>query len=450
MMITHVDARGEPVSGASAAAISLYEQALSELQCYAGDPLATIDTALAECPDFVMGHCLRAYVFALSTEAQAVPEVQASFDAAASLPSNARERRHLVALRQFLQGSWDGAIGALEDVLIDYPRDALAVQTLHLADFFVGDARNLRDHVARVLPEWSTDDAGYHALLGMYAFGLEECGDYTRAEEAGRHAIALNPCDAWAQHAVAHVMEMQGRAQDGIDWMTGREGFWARDSFFAVHNWWHLALFHLELEQLDRVLALYDGQLRGERSQVVLDLVDASALLWRLQLRGIDTAERWHELASAWEPLATDGFYAFNDTHAMMAFVADGRERAADALLAAQQQAISSGTGNARMTWEIGYPLCSALRAFGREDYGTCISLLRPIRSRLNRFGGSHAQRDVFDLTLLEAARRDGHYALLRELANERLELKPSSPLNRRYRQDAARWAAQTAGIAAI
>lgn len=102
------------------------------------------------------------------------------------------------------------------------------------------------------------------------------------------------------------------------------------------------------------------------------------------------------------------------------------------------------------MTWEVGDPLCSALRAFGREDYGTCISLLRPIRSRLNRFGGSHAQRDVVDLTLLEAARRDGHYALLRELANERLELKPCSPLNRRYRQEAARWAAQAAGIAAI
>ncbi len=450
MMMTYVDARGEPVSGASQVAIALYEKALAELQCYSGDPVATIERAIVDSPDFVMAHCFRAYVHALATEAQAMPEVQASFDVASQLKTNARERRHLLALRQFLQGSWEGVISALENVLTDSPRDALALQTLHLCDFYTGDARSLRDHVARVLPEWSPEVPGYHAILGMYAFGLEECGDYARSEEMGHRAIDLNPRDAWAQHAVAHVMEMQGRQQEGIDWMIRRERCWAEDSFFAVHNWWHLALFHLDLEQNDRVLALYDEPIRGDRSRVVLDLLDASALLWRLHLRGVDTGERWQELADCWEPLAADGFYAFNDAHAMMAFVAEGRDEAADDLLAAQQQAMTGSTGNARMTWEVGYPLCSALHAFGRGDYATCISLLRPIRSRLNRFGGSHAQRDVFDLTLLEAAKRDGHYGLLRELANERVELKPSSPLNQRYRQDAARWSAQAVGIAAI
>ena len=182
----------------------------------------------------------------------------------------------------------------------------------------------------------------------------------------------------------------------------------------------------------------------------MLDLVDASALLWRLHLRGVDVGQRWHELADCWEPLAADGFYAFNDAHAMMTFVADGRDKAVDALLAAQQQAMIGSTGNARMTWEVGYPLCAALRAFGRGDYATCIGLLRPLRSRLNRFGGSHAQRDVFDLTLIEAARRDNHYALLRALANERIGMKPESPLNRRYRQIASRCSAQAIGIAAV
>ncbi|MGF1593904.1 MAG: tetratricopeptide repeat protein [Kiloniellaceae bacterium] len=449
-MTTGVDARGEPISGASDTAVTLYEQALAELQCYRGDPPVTLDRAIAESPDFVMAHCFRAYLYILSTEARALPEARASFGAAAELRTNARERRHLVALRQCLDGNWEGAVAALEDVVTDHPRDALAVQVLHLSDFFTGDARNLRDHVARVLPEWSTEDPGYHALLGMHAFGLEECGDYRRAEETGRRAVDLNPHDAWAQHAVAHVMEMQGRMHDGIDWMTGRERFWAEDNLFAVHNWWHLALFHLDLEQYQAVLGLYDGALRGHRSQIVLDLVDASALLWRLHLRGVDVGERWRELADSWEPLASDGFHAFNDAHAMMAFVADGRDKAADALLGAQQHAMRGGNGNARMTWEVGYPLCAGLRAFGRGDYATCISLLRPLRNRLHRFGGSHAQRDVFDLTLIEAARRDGHYALLRGLANERIALKPDSPLNRRYRQLAARYSAEATGIAAL
>lgn len=449
-MITSVDARGEPVSGASQVAIALYEQALDQFQCYSGDPLATLERAVADSPDFVMAQCFRAYLYLLSTEAAAEVAAASVLEAVAQAPTTARERRHLVALQQLLKGAWGGAISALENVLLDYPRDALALQALHLADFYVGDARGLRDHVARVLPEWSPDDPGYHALLGMYAFGLEETGDYVRAEDLGRRAVELNPRNAWAQHAVAHVMEMQGRAEEGIDWMAGRQNFWAEDNFFAVHNWWHLALFHLELDVTEAVLQLYDSQIRAEDSPVVLDLVDATALLWRLHLRDVDLGTRWAGLAERWAPLAGDAFYAFNDAHAMMSFVATGREREAESLLAAQQRAVSSKRDNARMVWEVGFPVCSALRAFGRKDYATCISLLRPLRHRLNRFGGSHAQRDVFDLTLMEAARRDGHYALLRQLANERLSLKPDSPLNRRYRCDAVRWAAQASGVAAL
>ncbi|NIA67460.1 tetratricopeptide repeat protein [Pelagibius litoralis] len=446
--MTHVDARGEPVSGASETAITLYEKALAQLQCYQGDPVATIEAAIEDSPEFVMAHCLRAYLFALATEVEAMAEARASFDAASGLTTSARERRHLAAIKQFLAGSWEGAISALEDVLIDSPRDALALQVVHLSDFYTGDARSLRDHVARVLPEWSADDPGYHALLAMYAFGLEECGDYARAEDMGRRAIDLNPHDAWAQHAVAHVMEMQGRQDDGIKWMAGRERYWAEDNFFAIHNWWHLALFHLDLDQTDRVLSLYDGPLRKDRSQVMLDLLDASALLWRLHLRDVDVGERWMELADCWEPLAGDGFYAFNDAHAMMAFMAAGRDEAADAVLAAQQRAMAGNASNAMMTNQIGHPVCNALRAFGRGDYATCVDLLRPLRSRLNRFGGSHAQRDIFDLTLLEAAKRAGQLALVRELANERVELKPSSPLNQRYREDAARRLAEISGAA--
>ena len=449
-MITSVDARGEPVSGASQAAIALYEQALDQFQCYSGDPLATLEQAVADSPDFVMAQCFRAYLYLLSTEAAAAAAATLVLDAVADVPTTARERRHLVALQQFLKGAWDGGISALENVLLDYPRDALALQALHLADFYVGDARGLRDHIARVLPEWSPEDTGYHALLGMYAFGLEETGDYARAEATGRRALELNPRNAWAQHAVAHVMEMQGRAEEGIDWMAGRVRFWADDNFFAVHNWWHLALFHLDLDATEAVLQLYDQQIRADDSSEVLDLIDATALLWRLHLRDVGLGARWAGLAERWAPLAGDAHYAFNDAHAMMAFVASGREREAESLLAAQQRAISDKRENARMTWEVGYPVCLALRAFGREDYATCISLLRPLRHRLNRFGGSHAQRDVFDLTLLEAARRDGHYALLRQLANERLSRKPESPLNRRYRCDAVRWAAQAGGVVAL
>ncbi len=167
-----------------------------------------------------------------------------------------------------------------------FPRDLVGLQVGHLIDFYRASARGLRDRIARVLPKWSEDVPGYSIVLGMYAFGLEETGNYSQAEAFGREAVARQPLDCWAHHAVAHVMEMQGRAEDGIGWMQAREPYWTGDdNFFKVHNWWHKALYHLDLEQGSEVMALYDEKVRADKSTVALDLVDASALLWRCRSR---------------------------------------------------------------------------------------------------------------------------------------------------------------------
>ncbi len=432
------DMRGVAVSGASAKALDAFETALAELQCYSADPVATVDSAVAESPDFVMAHCMRAYLHILATERPAMAEAQSSYDAAKDLSANDREREHLAAVRGFLAGDWRAGIEALENVLIGHPWDILASQVAHVSDFFVGDSRSLRDRVARVLPAWSDDMPGYHALLGMHAFGLEECGDYGRAEERGRAALARNTRDCWALHAVVHVMEMQGRDDDGIQWLTSREEDWAPDNFFAVHNWWHLALYHLESGDFDKVLALYDRPIRGERSEVVLDMVDASALLWRLHLRGVDLGERLSALADDWEPRADGGFYAFNDAHAAMAFAGCGRLDAIDRMVATMERRCGEPGSNAMMTADVGLPVVKAIRAFGQGDYDTAVALLRPIRSRAHRFGGSHAQRDILDLTLIEAALRAGQFGLARGLASERSQAKPHSPLARLYQERAA------------
>lgn len=427
------DCRGDNVTGANRAGLELYEKALAGLQCYAGDPMATIDAAIAAAPDFVMAHVLKAYLLLGGTEAASLPAARAALAAAANAARNERETMHLAAGDALVRGEYDLAAQRFEDILLAHPRDALALQLAHVFDFFRGDSRSLRDRVARVLPEWSPDLPGYHAVLGMYAFGLEECGQYDKAETVGREAVERNRRDTWAHHAVAHVMEMQGRRDDGIAWMTSREAQWAPDSFFAVHNWWHLALFHLDRDEVERVLALYDGPIRVGRSKVVLDMIDAAALLWRLHLRGIELGARWDEIADTWAPLAEDGFYAFNDAHAVMAFAGANRWDLVDATLAAQLRRIEGRGSNAAMTREVGLPVCRALAAFGRGDYASTVDLLRPVRNIAARFGGSHAQRDLLDLTLIEAARRDGQHSLVRALAHERLALKPESPLNRRY-----------------
>ena len=445
------DSRGVPVSTSIRAALDRYETAVDRLHSYFRDPLAEIDAALAEDPGFIMGHCLRGTLMALATERAAEAPLRESVAAAEALAAgaNERERGHIAALKAWAQGDFAGAVDAWGRVAESWPRDSLALQAAHLGDFYLGHTALLRDRIACALPGWDDSVPGYGYVLGMQAFGLEETGDYRAAEVTGRRAVALQPRDPWAIHAVAHVMEMEGRLPEGVDWLTGRTGDWAPDNMFAFHNWWHLSLYHLDLGETGTVLRLYDEAIRPQPSPVALETLDATALLWRLHLRGVDGGARWADLADTWAPMAEDGYYAFNDMHAMMAFVATGRDADADRLLAAQARSIAAGGTNAMMTAEVGLPVCRALRAFGAGDYGTAVDLLAPVRAVAHRFGGSHAQRDVLALTLVEAALRGGRADLAQALATERTDAKPGSPFNWRLSARALRLSGDEAGAAA-
>jgi tetratricopeptide (TPR) repeat protein len=436
------DHRDAPLTGADTRALALYETAICQFNCYVGDPVATIDGAIAESPDFAMAIALKAYLLLSGMERGPVPQAADLLARLRGLRLNERERRHAAAIACLIDGAFNRASERLEDILIDDPHDIVALQMGHLLDFYRGDSRNLRDRVARVLAEWDQHMPGYHTLLGMHAFGLEETGDYARAEDGARQAIALNKRDGWAYHAVAHVMEMTGRYEDGAAFMRDHESGWAPESFFQVHNWWHLALFRLEADQTAEVLKLYDGPIRGGQSSTILDMVDASALLWRLKLRGVDLGNRWDAIAERWQPLIEDKLYAFNDAHAMMALLGAGRLGEAERTVSILTETARKQSDNALMSRDVGLPLARALVAFEHGKHAATIDLLRPLRNIAQRFGGSHAQRDLIDLTLIEAAKRAGEAGLVRALANERLALKPESPLARRYRDQNAKRAA--------
>jgi tetratricopeptide (TPR) repeat protein len=435
-MIT--DIRGHQLTGASEASLRHFEQASRQLTLFSGDPVSTVDAAIAKSPDFVMAHALRAWLHILGAEAGAMPAARASFEAARKISGNRREQMHLGAIEHLLEGRWHAGSRALEDISIEFPRDLMAIQVGHQTDFFRGDSRMLRDRIARALPSWNDKTPEYHALLGMHAFGLEEMGDYARAEKFGRMAVELEARDAWAQHSVAHVLEMQCRQQEGISWMEKNVDGWGRDSFLAVHNWWHLALYYLEFGDVEKVLALYDKHIYPGGSKIVLELVDASAMLWRLHLRGVDADHRWNALADAWEATGEFGNYAFNDAHAMMAFVAAGRPDSIRRLFEAQYLAMRRPDDNAMFTYEVGHPIAKALDAFGQGRYADAAATLRPVRHIANRFGGSHAQRDVIDLTMIEAALRSGDDALAHALTAERDAMRHESPLTRLFVNRAA------------
>lgn len=426
------DRQGNRLSNASVKAAELFDAALCSLNTYCGDPLARLDEAIADSPRFAQAHLFKAFVLALATEPAATSAAHGIAIGIDRSDLNDREASQLDVLVHLIAGHWSAAATGMDFHNMRHPRDLLGLQVGHLMDFERGSTRNLRDRPARALAHWSIEVPGYHAVVGMHAFGLEETGDYVRAEEAGRRALDLEPLDAWAHHAVAHVMEMQGRPEDGIGWMRARQQHWARDdNFFKVHNWWHGALCHLELGQADQALDLYDGPVRASRSRVALDLVDASALLWRLHLSGVDVGDRWREVASCWDEHADGRLYPFNDLHAAMAYLGSGRDDRLDDLVAALGHHAAGATEAAHWIRRVGLPLVRAFTDFWRGRYQDCVATLHPVRFVANDFGGSHAQRDVIDWTLTEAAVRGGHADLAIALAHERTALKRHSLVNR-------------------
>lgn len=414
-----------PVSGATPASVAAFDRASGELACFIDDPMASVDRALAESPAMTMAHALKAWLHLLGTEPAGRAIARACCETAARLPATERERGHVAAATALADGRWREAGRVLEDVSAAFPTDLLALQVGHQIDFFRGDSRMLRDRIARALPAWDPARPRWHALLGMYAFGLEETADYAAAERYGRRAVELEPRDGWAWHAVAHVHEMRNAVADGIRWLQPHRETWATGSFFAVHNTWHLALFLLESGDVPGVLALYDEAIGGTGSTVVLDLIDATAMLWRLKLRGVDVGDRWSSLADRWHAVGGLGQYAFNDVHALMAFVGAGRDAERTRVLDALRHAGEADDDNGEFSRRVGIPVARAIVAFSEGKFESAADLLRTVRNGAHAFGGSHAQRDVIDLTLLESARH-GAPTLYRALCAERAALRPS------------------------
>lgn len=439
--MSRFDKRGNPVSYGSQEAIDRLDGVFDMMHAYQADPLAKVDEIIAAHPHFALAHAFRAGALATATDKAFEPELVRSVEAAEGLAreANDRERLHIAACRAWLDGEWERGSELWGRASIEYPRDLLALQYAHLGDFYLGNSSLLRDRVARVLPHWHHDVPGHGFVEGMYAFGLEENGEYQRAEERGRAAVAANRQDGWAVHAVTHVMEMEGRANEGAAYLAAGAADWAPNSLFAFHLWWHKALFHIDADDAASALRLFDESVSAGGFGQALELVDGSALLWRLWLLGHDVGARWAPVADRWQDRVDHAYYAFNDVNAMMALVGAGRTAAQQQLIAAARRAAGGRGTNAMMSREIGVPACEGLAAFGRGEHARAIELLMPLRGKASRMGGSHAQRDVFSWTLTEAAIRLGDRALAEGLVAERLAWKPESPLNRAWASRARR-----------
>lgn len=426
--MTAHDAHGNPMTG-DADTIRAYDEALDRFLRFHPDlvPRATA-LATAERPA-PMASALWAYLHLMGTNADDLATATEAHRALAASAVTERERGHADAIGAWVTGDWHGAARRLDDVLARWPTDLLALMFGHQLDFFVGDAQGLRDRPLRSLASLGDHPhAGF--ARGMAAFGLEEAGQYDQALDAGLAAVADHPDDVWAIHAVVHTHEMRGAVDTGIRFLRSPDTAWESGNLFTVHNWWHLALYQLEAGRPDEALAIYDAEIHHDQSEnVPIEMLDASALLWRLHLDGVDTGDRFAVLAEAWTPhTGRASWYAFNDVHAAMALVGAGRlddARAVADRLAADLP--TTAGSNARFAGEVGLPAARAVVAFGAGRHADVVELLGPIRDRLHVFGGSHAQRDAFQRTLLESSLRAGHYELAASLTAERLATRDTS-----------------------
>jgi tetratricopeptide (TPR) repeat protein len=428
------DAQGHRLSGATEAAVTAYDQAVRAFNLVHGDAIAMFDTACEAAPDFAMAYLGKAWGLVLANDPGLMTRAKTVVEAARPLRLNEREQAHLAALTHLVQGARAAAVAVLDRHLMRYPFDLVAHQGAAVTDGFLGRFHWVRDRSARALPLWSKDQSGYGTLLAFHGFGLEEAGDYARAEDESRAAAELEPLSFWPHHTVAHVMEMTGRPEDGLGWMAAREALWSTPSHLnQVHIWWHRALFHLELGQYDAALALYDGPMRSTQRPVALSLTNATALLWRLDALGCDVGDRWREEATLWEGHADGKCLVFADIHAAMAELRSGEASAVERRLEAMRETAASAVEAAGLYRTVGIPIVAGLAAFHRGAYPEAVELLLPACVDLWQIGGSHAQRDVVNWTLTEAAVRAGQRGVALSLAHERLATRPRSAPNRRF-----------------
>ncbi|MDV5143963.1 tetratricopeptide repeat protein [Streptomyces sp. SBC-4] len=433
------DQYGNPLHECTQETAAHLDRAVDSLLHFSPEVEQAVDDALESAPTSPLAHSFAAYLGALGTEQGDALAARRRFDRYAagvdvsSLP--VRERLHVAAAGAWLAGDLLRAGGLLEELSLVCPRDALALAVGHQLDFFTGDSVRLRDRIGGALSAWDAADPHRGLVLGMYAFGLEESGHYRLAEEAGLAAVEQNPRDVWAIHAVVHTYEMQGRVSEGIGYLDARRDDWARGNYLNVHNWWHYSLYALEAGDTGTALSIYDAALHNDSSAgLAMELLDAAALLWRIRLGGGESGPRYAALADAWAERADPPFYAFNDVHAVMSYVGAGRLGEAARLIADRRRWLAQGgpdtVTNRRMTADIGLPACEALVAHGQGKHATVVELLWPLRRRLHEFGGSHAQRDALQKTLLDSALRSGRHELARVLISERIGLRPDSSYN--------------------
>ncbi|WP_120010699.1 tetratricopeptide repeat protein [Teichococcus vastitatis] len=443
------DAQGNAVS-TSAEAVRAFDHVVEGYLTYRADTAQRLAPLIAADPEFGLAHILKGYLAMAAVDGALVPRAREALGTAGPhlRRGTPRERAHAEALAAWINGDIARTLAIWEEIQEEHPRDVLALRLHHVIAFWSGRSERMLTRVERIVPRWSSDVPGWGAVLACRAFAHEEFGNYTLAEVCGREALSLDPANLWATHAVAHVMEMQGRRSEGIRFLEGMEQHWEGGNAFTHHLWWHQALYHLERREFQAALGLYDRRFRDLDSPLVrvmpdftTDVQNACSMLFRLELRGVDVGARWTELADKAELRIGDHLSPFTLPHRMMALAAASRWEAVEQMLAAMREAAQSNRAGtvAPVLREAALPVCKAVLAHRRGDFAAAVEVMRSALGLMHRLGGSHAQQDVLEQLFLDSATKAGSEADMRLLLERVAGRHPVPPERRIGYAEAAR-----------
>ncbi len=323
--------------------------------------------------------------------------------AQALLPDPRGDRRAHAYLRA-AQAWCDGMMSRSADILNDWvdenPEDVLGLKICTAIRFMLGDMRAITQITLPTLRRLATSDFGYGFVMGCHAFALEELGEFAAAESFGRRAIELEPADAWAMHAVAHVFEMTKQPERGLSWLNSTQVQWTKCNNFAYHMTWHKGLFQLDMGMVDEVVHAYDQSIRAVPTDDYRDISNAVSMLARLERLGVNVGNRWDELAEISRRRASDSTLVFAMLHYLLALVRVGDQGAVDCLLSSMRRLTEEQTDQGRVAARVGLELATAIARPGLRSVNR--AEIRALLDRAGEIGGSAAQRDIFSLWFAE------------------------------------------------
>lgn len=416
------DAYGLPLTTGSRAAVDAHDRGVRSLLGFGADAIDCFRHAVAADPDLVLARAALAVALYLDEQipaARAEMERAVADGAARAASLTPRERRHLEALRLFVGGRGNDGIAVMREILADFPRDMVLMQRLYYIFFWQGRSAEMLQLTGSVLPALGDDGFAW----GYHAFALEENGRYDEALPLAERAVARNPRDAWAVHAIAHVHYERGDNRRGIESLPSRIHPCDHLGYFKNHLLWHLALLHLADGDYERAGRLFDSVFGRIPIGIASDLQDSVALAWRLDLFGRPDPARWARLGPAAARWLEMPLLLFHDLHVGMALAASGDWANAELQLDRLRQR-STRSKNPTLG-EVVVPLLEGLHAFARGDYATAVARIEHVDARIVEVGGSHAQREVFHDTLLAAALR-GRQPRAAQLLERRLAKRPN------------------------